>query len=442
MSRRGASSVIQRHSSKQSVGITSKTFPAARLKLNEILHSFNYIKVIEINIVPPKDGKPSFFHGIGICCQNNNNFKQHQQDKSDERIFFDKGGRLRYNNTLDIGPCKLIDAAWGRDHSTAVPQIGEILVGIFEVNLKQFQGKSRTSKILRSWSKHGKILQELSRIVEFGTRMSEIEIRSILRQSECQLMENKTLNSEDDFWMLSRIVLWGNVRPLVVLHTLQNTAAICKFPPTFVEQRHAADLKISVCAKEFISGIALKLEDVEILNEFQNQFIAEAEVMQPTVQAAAFFGQFYSSTSFTQNTQKGSVTPTFFPSSPLSSPKGGDITYAPSSPPYAPSSPPHAPSSPSYAPSSLPYAPNSSIAPESQSSPCIIQKNLFFLNHQEESNILVIGGEFSGLVGRINGNFNDTKNHVLVRPNENSLQQLQLEQGVLLSVLKKDIQFI
>jgi hypothetical protein len=283
--RRGANHAIKRPKKD----VASKTYPNARKKLHEIIKLFSFIKVSEVTHVPPTNGRPAFFHGIGLTISNS---KYDNNGDTKERVFFDKGGRLRYNATFDIGPCKLIDAAWGRDHPSASPQIGDILIGVLEPNEKS--GKGKPTKILRSWSRHGKIVLELSRIVEFGTAVKELDIRKLLRQTECDMMqqivamralgagvggggssreeiEQHVINAADDFWMLARIVLWGNLRPFAVMHFMQSNIP-CKEPPSAVELSAVSTVKISCSAYEFISSIAFKLEDPEILNDFVENF--------------------------------------------------------------------------------------------------------------------------------------------------------------------------
>jgi hypothetical protein len=382
MRRHGAS-----HASKRArADVPTKTFPNARRKLNEILKAFCFVKVSEVTHKPAQNGRPEFFHGLS-STQSNSRF-----ETASERVFFDKGGRLRYSATFDIGPCKLVDAAWGRDHPSALPQIGDILVGVLEVNTGG-NTKSRISKVLRSWSRHGKIIMELSRMVEFGTSLSEFDARSILRQNECAMVEQARLasnmganvsssgssaSSADDFWMLARLILWGNVRPLVVLHSIQ-TGCKCKIEPTSAELVASSELKLSCSAYDFLSGLAFKLEDSELMKDFTDsleifQPIILPPMPPPPVPYHLGYGVYSHSANpapaaqlpVSQNYAQGNVTPPYAPSSPTYVPSSP--TYAPSSPTYIPSSPQHlqvqAPSSPAYlahksAPSSPVYRPSS-----------------------------------------------------------------------------------
>ena len=381
MKRQGAS-----HSSKrQRVDNPTKTYPNARRKMNDLLKAFSFVKISEITILPAQNGKPDFFHGFGMSLTNS------RFNNSAERVFFDKSGRLRANTTFDIGPCKLIDAAWGRDHHTALPQIGDIIVGILEENTRIAKG-TKTPKVIRSWSRHGKIIMDLSRMVEYGTGVSEFENRLILRQSECALAAqvilansivaasvpvscSKSALGADDFWSLARIVLWGNIRPLAVLHHVQ-TGTLCKEPPSQSELASAKDLNLSCSAFDFVTGISFKLEDAEIFKDFSELLLNPPVVAEPKptrwgnaedlkiqqppntyYTSYSVFGGYGSNTMNSSGAKEGSGTPPYMPSSPAPS----SPAYVPSSPVYAPSSPVYAPSSPVYAPSSPVYAPSSPI---------------------------------------------------------------------------------
>lgn len=325
MNRRGASTASKRIRSDEISA--SKTFPNARKKLDEILKCYSFCKVTEIVHVPSKDGRPSFYHGICTTIKNS------RFNTNCEKVFFDKGGRLRYNSNLEIGPCKLLDAAWGREHSTSLPQIGDIIVGVLEDNLKQ---SNKLSKVMRGWSRNGKILLELSRIVEFGTSMHEYEIDKLLTQNECKMQSimpdgSKNTSNDfigsDDFAILAKIILWGNLRPVAVLYSIQGQRN-CIVSPSAIELANCGDLKLSCKAFEFISSLSFKLEDPDILSCFMDLFKPEPpKIIEKFVR---------------------SPTPPLLPQA--APPEEG--MFSPPSPPYIPSSPPYYPSSPIYAPSS------------------------------------------------------------------------------------------
>ena len=378
--RRGACNASKRSRNEQAV--PTKTFPAARAKLNEILKAFTFLKVSEITKLEAKGNRGEFYHGIGVICSNS----RYSGNEKTQRVFFDKGGRLRHNATLDVGPCKLIDAAWGKDHFTSMPQQNDIIVGVLEENTRAGGERTgnRISKVLRSWSRHGKIIMELSRLVEFGTTSSEMEIRNLLYQNECAMAEQasaslaigggtndtyallpdrvkKLSSSADDFWMLARIVLWGTLRSLVVLHSMQSGIK-CKNEPSALEITSCSDLKISCSAYEFVSGVSFRLEDGEILREFSQEFneipqspapeAFQARIMSPfantAIKDSAFSVSAYGGSKPYDGSKtppwelSGSKTPEYVPSSPA---------YVPRSPAY-PRSPAHVPRSPEYAPRS------------------------------------------------------------------------------------------
>jgi hypothetical protein len=349
MRRRGAS-----HASKRArVDTPTKTYSAARRKLNEILKAFAFVRVSEVTQVPARDGKPEFFHCIGTTQSNS------KYDTSTERVFMDKGGRLRYNSTFDIGPCKLIDAAWGRDHYSAIPQIGDILIGVLEPNTRKSSGR-QPGKVLRSWSRHGKIIMELSRMVEYGTSMTEFETRTILRQAECAMAEHAAAasalgavprgvhmaqSSADDFWMLARMILWGNLRPLAVLHSVQSPASKCKEAALPAELVACAEIKLSCPAYEFLSGLAFKLEDPDLLRDFAAMFDSPPAPPAPLSSQYTFLAAFSNAAQMSYAQPQHSY--------------GGYADAGGSTPPYMPSSPPYKPKSPNYMPSSPVFSPES-----------------------------------------------------------------------------------
>ena len=408
MRRRGAT-----HPSKRAreSALPTKSYPQARKRLSELLKGFAFVEVHEVNIVPASTTKPEFFHGCAITVSNSKFCKERQ-----ERVFFDKGSRLRYNNTFDIGPCKLLDAAWGRDHRSAIPQIGDILIGVLEDNPRQptKSNVNRMSKILKGWSRHGKIILELSRINEFGTAHGEFELRDLLRQRESEMSEQFSASQSigqlyelgrgikkppgaDDFWMLGRIILWGNIRPLVVLHASERNLR-CMDEPSDAEISASAQLKLSCSAYDFISQLSFRLEDACILKDFHASFI-DVEIEKTAnalLKGSANFGAEYdafptafpsspprnpgqssqlagSRTPTYSRTPTGSRTPTYVPRSPEylpeklpEAPQFAPTHYAPTSPPYAPRSPGYAPRSPGYAPTSPSFAPQSpGYAPKS-----------------------------------------------------------------------------
>jgi hypothetical protein len=357
--RRGASRFAEIEPPKKAV----PTFSSARRNLFDILSQYTIGRVFEINDMPPAGGRPAYFHGKIVIG-----------DKNPEYLYFDKAGRQK--GMITIGPARLIDCALGKNHKTAIPQINDILVGVKVENTNEKRNKSNPF-IFRSWSANGKIIMELKRMVEFGTRMNITEIRSIFRQSSGATAQ-KIMDAEknrdsipsailmemilsakavDDMYLLVRVVLWGDLRILSILHSLQTSSKL-KRSETTAESNAALDLKISSSAFEFVNSISQKLLDDTIMSHFTDLF-EEFESGQASRVIPEWKGTISSfvplnetCTSGTQNQNRADYTtsPVYAPSSPV---------YAPSSPVYAPSSPVNAPSSPVNAPSSPVNAPSS-----------------------------------------------------------------------------------
>jgi hypothetical protein len=350
------------------------SFSVARKNLYDVLNQYCFGKIVEINEMPQTDSKSASYHGKVLVITNSYFQSSTNQTTKPEHLFFDKFSRIK--SMLSIGPVRLIDSIYGFNHKNSIPQLGDILIGLKIQNTNEKKQKSQPY-VLRSWSTNGKILLELFRMVQYGTRMSDLEIRPIFRQIsgviaqkissasgeslpyEQKVSVNSSLVCIDDIYMLAKIILWGNLRLLSVQHCLQ-TSSVLNEKATDSEYEAAKDLKISTNAYEFVHGISQKLNDDTIMTHFADYFtkfdVASDQVLTfPSYQSSIHNSQ-------KQNTQKTSNTESYEPSSLAPS----SPTYAPSSPAYAPSSPAYAPSSPAYAPSSPAYAPSSpTYAPSS-----------------------------------------------------------------------------
>jgi len=337
MQRRGASHIIKRARSQATV---TKVFASARLKLHDTLKQFSYVKVVEIVNVPPNNGKPAFYHGIAITIA---------RDLKQQEVFFDKGSRLRYTAMIEIGPAKLVDSAIGREHPNSTPQVGDILIGVMADNLR----KSRIPKVLRSWSRHGNLVQELARISEFGTQQSEAAIRKNLTQTESLLAESLNLKptlqcAADDLWVIAKVILWGNTRLLAVKNHIEKGKKL-KVEATENELEVAGSIKISTTAQEFISGIGFRFEDPEVIKEYNDHFEEIDEV-----KIITHFN--YTPPALTQFLQ-----PQILPT-PVIINGGTSPPYKPSSPVYQGTSPPYQPTSPMYQPTSPMYGDNEGLS--------------------------------------------------------------------------------
>lgn len=314
---------------------TSTTFSDCRASLASTIESLAFVRV--------------------VCTQNSSagytgeaiEILFRESREKPKLIFFDKFGRNR--SQLTLGPIHLVQAPMGFDHASAQPTVGEILVGSLVPNTR----KSHLEFVLRGWSSDAKPLQELLRLLKFGTRYHELEVRSALVQSGCLLLQcpEELRKSRDDIYMTARIILWGNLRPLQILATLQNEDYTLKKPASNEEIEMAKNIKISVSAIEFIDGMIVKWPDVNLSEKFLEALdhrpkpAWHAKAIEPAWKSE--FKPF--ETNFVPSDPRSYASEAYVPKSP---------PYAPHSP-YAPTSPAYAPKSPAYAPRSPPYVPES-----------------------------------------------------------------------------------
>jgi hypothetical protein len=327
------------------------SFSDARRALVSILEGLSFVKVVSVQSSPDKY--------IGEAVE------VHFRDSRErpKLVFFDKFGRSR--SLLKIGPIKLCQAPLGIDHPAAVPTVGEILVGSLVPNAR----KSHLELVLRGWSSDAKPLWELLRILKFGTKNSEFECRSILVQPSSSLMRasEELKAARDDIYMTARLVLWGSLRPLQVLASLQSPETVeLDEPATEIEITSSQAVRLSSSALDFMDSLTMKLADSNLSDAFSTGLTITAAPPAPMLRPMApmpsnlvnlgygqGYGQAYDPSSMLAVNRSG--TPPiddapYAPKSPADSP-----AYAPSSPAYAPSSPAYAPSSPAYAPSSPAY---------------------------------------------------------------------------------------
>lgn len=250
-------------------------------------------------------------------------------------IFFDKFGRNRAQ--LSLGPIQIVQAPMGLDHPSALPTVGEILVGSLVPNTR----KSHLEFVLRGWSSDAKPLQELLRLLKFGTRYHELEVRSTLIQSACLLMQcpESLRKSRDDIYMTARVILWGNLRPLQVLASIQNDEYTLKKPSTAEEIEMAKNIRLSLSAIEFIDALLVKWPDVLLSEKFLDglehrpkpAWQVPAQAVEPAWKSYTPF-----QTDFVPTLKQAFQTEAPKPEAPKS-PKSP--AYVPQSPTYMPSSP-------------------------------------------------------------------------------------------------------
>jgi hypothetical protein len=332
------------------------SFTVARKALAGILDNLAFISVVSVQT------NAAGYIGEGIEL----NFK-HDKEKP-KSVFFDKFGRNR--SALIIGPIHLAQAPLGLDHPSMVPSVGEILVGSLVPNTR----KSHLQFVLRGWSSDAKPLKELLRVLKFGTKSTEFEMKSALLQpSSLLMMAPDTLKkSRDDIYMTARVLLWASLRPLQIMASIEQPEVFTLLKEATADEISSAKLiKISLKASEFIDNLVFKLADQELSDAFssglqikKNEYDPAAFLPVPNASAPsvnAFYAYAppppppaYGGLLGPQGQGHGGTS--YVPKSP---------EYGPASPEYAPTSPDYAPASPAYAPASPAYAPSSPAAPQS-----------------------------------------------------------------------------
>lgn len=324
---------------------TAPTFKDCRQFLTTTLDGLSFLQVVCVQT----SGAAAAYTGEAI------EILARESREKPKLVFFDKFGRSR--GQFIVGPIHLTQAPLGLDHSSSVPTVGEILVGSLVPNTR----KSHLEHVLRGWSSDSRPLQELHRILKFGTRYHELEMRSQLTQSSCMLMQcpENLKKSRDDIFMTARVILWGNLRPLQVLASLQykeRYELIEKASHEEIEMAQA--IKITLSAIEFIDALIAKFPDVNLSESFLRG-LTEKAVLQ-TWNQPAWLSQgvepfVTNSKPFFKPTEAavGSKTPIYYPTKTTSN----EELFSPESPIFAPKSPQFVPSSPHYFPSSPKYSP-------------------------------------------------------------------------------------
>ena len=365
---------------------SAPTFRDCRQSLTNTLDGLSFLQVVCVQT----SGTAAAYTGEAI------EILVRESREKPKLVFFDKFGRSR--GQFIIGPIHLTQAPLGLDHTSSVPTVGEILVGSLVPNTR----KSHLDHVLRGWSSDSRPLQELHRILKFGTRYHELEMRTQLSQSSCMLMQcpENLRRSRDDIFMTARIILWGNLRPLQVLASVQASDKYELIDQASKEELEMAQsIKITLPAIEFIDALMAKFPDVYLSEMFLKGLREKYQQtsIQPwnqpawsthSASAQAASKQFvpfvpnstvapsmpslapptiepYKTNFVPERPLTGSKTPIYYPPKNLAS----ESMYSPESPVFAPKSPEYAPRSPMYAPNSPVYAPNSPVyCPESPES--------------------------------------------------------------------------
>jgi len=205
-------------------------FEMTRRKLVETLSSFTFMRVTVVTFPPCTMRTGTHFQGEAIEV-----FPGKHSRSAPRSAFFSRFARGQGFNVL--GALQIVDAPMGMSHSTAIPQIGDILIG----SLVDAKKGGKIPHELRGWSNNAKPLLELARIVQFGSRMSEKELANLLRQPGSaaaafflrlnpslppsapeRVAAEKSLQSVDDVWALARVVCFGKLQDDSTLKTSTN----------------------------------------------------------------------------------------------------------------------------------------------------------------------------------------------------------------------------
>jgi hypothetical protein len=329
-----------------------KGFDESRSKLVDILNQLTFMRISVISF--PKESMRQGNHFQGECVEILNNSGR---TSSNPRVgFFSRYSRQNGSGFNLLGGFTLIDCPVGAHHSSAMPQVGDILVGSLIP-----ASKGKLPYELRGWCNNAKPLMELARIVQFGTRIGELELKRLLRQpasdsanallrigsqslTEAEKQYAKSAaSSADDFWFLARVVCFGKLDE----------------DPT---------LKLSKSWIDLIDSIAMRFGDEALLDAWANKRPAPQIQSQPQPQLQLQtqpqtqpnnlinlgYGLGYTQATTTEYDPSKVFASAYVRAGtpPLSmSAKIEEIEYVPKSPTYEPHSP-YAPASPAYAPTS------------------------------------------------------------------------------------------
>jgi hypothetical protein len=301
-------------------------FEVSRRKVVESLTNMNFAKIVSIVQLPNKVDplEPHFQGEVEEVFPS-------KHRTSPKHAFFSRFTRNTQGVSV-MGCFQIVDTPMGTCQASALPQLGDVLVG-------SFVEAGRKGKIpfeFKGWCNNGKPLLELLRVLQFGTRMSTKELHTLLRQpasitaafalrlnsSTISLSQKrhaqKVSQSADDIWNIAR--------------------ALC-----FKDLSLDESLKTSIPHWDMMTQLAMNTLDEEFLDEL-NKVKPPTDHTQFDASDYSFeTGQGYTLPQASDFGNYGNKTPEY-PSTTTLKYSGG-IT-----PPYAPSSP--QPSSPAYAPSS------------------------------------------------------------------------------------------
>jgi len=360
-------------------------FEVTRRKLVETLSAFTFMRVTVVTFPPCTMRTGTHFQGEAIEV-----FPGKHSRSAPRSAFFSRFARGQGFNVL--GALQIVDAPMGMSHSTAIPQIGDILIG----SLVDAKKGGKIPHELRGWSNNAKPLLELARIVQFGSRMSEKELANLLRQPGSaaaafflrlnpslppsapeRIAAEKSLQSVDDVWALARVVCFGKLEDDASLKTSTNFVDLVDTLAMKFGDEALMDAWATVRPEQYNPAVVVAPHPVY------------AQVWSPPAEAghASAAGHAWAPPAWAPSAPAAWAPPAPAPAwtpppwaaqaQPAAAGGGGGVVYqwsapvAPSSPKFQPTSPVYQPTSPAaYNPTSPSYAPTSPRkAPASPTSP-------------------------------------------------------------------------
>ena len=192
-------------------------FEESRRKLVEVFDELVFMRVAVVGF--PKSDVRSGTHFQGEAIE----VFSGRSHRAPRVAFFSRFGRQTGTGFNLLG-ITIVDTPLGPSHASAMPQVGDLIVGSLMP-----AAKGKLPFEIRGWSYGGKPLLELARIVQYGTRMAESELKrqlrqpcaetaaSLLRLSSASLSPTEITHAKlaascaDELWVLVRIVCFGNL---------------------------------------------------------------------------------------------------------------------------------------------------------------------------------------------------------------------------------------
>ncbi len=310
-------------------------FETSRRKVVEALSNISFARIVSIVQLPNKiDPKEPHFQGEveEVFASKYKSTAKH--------AFFSRFSRNAQGVSV-MGCFQIVDTAMGTAHASALPQVGDVLVGSFV----EAGRKGKIPYEFKGWCNNGKPLLELSRVLQFGTRMSAKELHTLLRQpasitaafalrlnsksiSPLQLHHAQQVSqSVDDIWNIARALCFKDIQEDTTLKTsrrhwdMMTQLAMTTLDEDFLEELNK--VKPEEEMSQDISG--------QGYGGYQGQFHSSGPGY--TLPQPSDFGRRTPPYEYSRKTpefgESGGKTPQYTSSSPL---YGSSPAFAPSSP--------------------------------------------------------------------------------------------------------------